>query len=58
MIVTPELCVTNGFRTKLGVIHQQGELNRIVVDEAHCISGKPPPSYPLSTKKDQKNTIY
>jgi len=38
--VTPELCTTHGFRAKLSVIHKQGELNRIVVDEAHCISGE------------------
>jgi len=37
--VTPELCTTPGFRAKLEVLHNDGELNRIVVDEAHCISG-------------------
>ncbi|KAI5841304.1 P-loop containing nucleoside triphosphate hydrolase protein [Tricharina praecox] len=38
LYVTPELCTTPGFRAKLGVLHKDGELNRIVVDEAHCIS--------------------
>ncbi|KAA8908132.1 P-loop containing nucleoside triphosphate hydrolase protein [Sphaerosporella brunnea] len=38
LYVTPELCATPNFRAKLAIVHKQGELNRIVVDEAHCIS--------------------
>ena len=38
LYVTPELCATDAFRRRLAVVHKQGELNRIVLDEAHCIS--------------------
>ncbi|KAI5819414.1 P-loop containing nucleoside triphosphate hydrolase protein [Pyronema omphalodes] len=38
LYVTPELCETPGFRAKLKWIYKQGELNRFVIDEAHCIS--------------------
>ena len=38
LYVTPELCSTDGFRRRLAVVHEQRELARIVVDEAHCIS--------------------
>ncbi|KAF8252820.1 ATP-dependent DNA helicase [Wilcoxina mikolae CBS 423.85] len=38
LYVTPELCETQNFRNKLRIVYQQGELNRIVIDEAHCIS--------------------
>ena len=38
LYVTPELCSTGGFRRRLVVVHEQRELARIVVDEAHCIS--------------------
>ncbi|KAF7508249.1 hypothetical protein GJ744_009394 [Endocarpon pusillum] len=36
--VTPELCATQNFRKLLTTIHQQGQLTRIAIDEAHCIS--------------------
>ena len=36
--VTPELCATASFRNLLTTIHQQGQLTRIAIDEAHCIS--------------------
>jgi RecQ family ATP-dependent DNA helicase len=36
--VTPELCETDNFRRHLLTIHAQGELNRVAIDEAHCIS--------------------
>ena len=38
LYVTPELCATNNFRDHLAKIHQQGQLVRIAIDEAHCIS--------------------
>ncbi|KAL1960220.1 hypothetical protein VTO42DRAFT_8763 [Malbranchea cinnamomea] len=38
LYVTPELCQTDSFRRTLKTIHSQGELNRIAIDEAHCIS--------------------
>jgi RecQ family ATP-dependent DNA helicase len=36
--VTPELCATPNFRRLLTTIHHQGQLTRIAIDEAHCIS--------------------
>lgn len=38
LYVTPEQCATEGFRKHLRVVHEQQELARIAVDEAHCIS--------------------
>lgn len=38
LYVTPELCSTDGFRKRLRLMYDQGQLARIVVDEAHCIS--------------------
>ena len=38
LFVTPELCSMPNFRKLLETIHHQGQLNRVVVDEAHCIS--------------------
>ncbi|EAQ86835.1 conserved hypothetical protein [Chaetomium globosum CBS 148.51] len=38
LYVTPELCSFDRFRERLKFVHQQKELARIVVDEAHCIS--------------------
>lgn len=38
LYVTPELCQTETFRRNLMTIHSQGELRRIAIDEAHCIS--------------------
>ena len=38
LYVTPELCSQRYFREKLQVVYNQGELARIVIDEAHCIS--------------------
>ena len=38
LYVTPELCSTPRFRQKLELVHEQKELARVVVDEAHCIS--------------------
>lgn len=38
LYVTPELCLTESFRRNLLTIHSQGELRRIAIDEAHCIS--------------------
>jgi RecQ family ATP-dependent DNA helicase len=38
LYVTPELCSSAYFRKKLEVVHEQKELARIAVDEAHCIS--------------------
>lgn len=36
--MTPEFCQTDSFRKCLKTIHSQGELTRIAVDEAHCVS--------------------
>jgi len=38
LYVTPELCSGDFFRKRLMLVHEQKELARIVVDEAHCIS--------------------
>ncbi|KZF25728.1 ATP-dependent DNA helicase [Xylona heveae TC161] len=38
LYVTPEFCMTTTFRKNLQTIHEQRELSRIAVDEAHCIS--------------------
>lgn len=38
LYVTPEFCSTETFRRNLTRIHAQGELNRVAIDEAHCIS--------------------
>lgn len=38
LYVTPELCSGDHFRRKLKVVHEQRELARVAVDEAHCIS--------------------
>lgn len=38
LYVTPEFCAMDHFRRVLRIIHEQRELARIAVDEAHCIS--------------------
>lgn len=38
LYVTPELCLAESFRRNVITIHNQGELQRIAIDEAHCIS--------------------
>lgn len=38
LYVTPELCATDHFRKLILKIHRQGQLTRIAIDEAHCIS--------------------
>lgn len=38
LYVTPELCMTENFRKILRRLHQQGQLIRVAIDEAHCIS--------------------
>lgn len=38
LYVTPEYCALDSFRRLLKTIYGQGELSRIAVDEAHCIS--------------------
>ena len=38
LYVTPELILTESFRIVLDTIYRQGELSRIAIDEAHCIS--------------------
>lgn len=38
LYVTPELCSLDHFRRRLRVVHEQRELARVAVDEAHCIS--------------------
>ncbi|ETN40475.1 uncharacterized protein HMPREF1541_04752 [Cyphellophora europaea CBS 101466] len=38
LYVTPELCSFDRFRKILLQVHRQGQLTRIAIDEAHCIS--------------------
>jgi len=38
LYVTPEMCAAETFRRLLHIVHTQGELARIAIDEAHCIS--------------------
>lgn len=38
LYVTPELVLTEYFRGVLATIYRQGELSRVAIDEAHCIS--------------------
>ncbi|KAK2749601.1 hypothetical protein FQN57_005823 [Myotisia sp. PD_48] len=38
LYVTPELCQTEFFRNSIRTVHSQGELARIAIDEAHCVS--------------------
>jgi RecQ family ATP-dependent DNA helicase len=38
LYITPESCALDYIRRHLTIIHDQGELARIAVDEAHCIS--------------------
>lgn len=38
LYVTPELCSGEHFRRRLRMLHEQGQLARVAVDEAHCIS--------------------
>ncbi|KAA1469721.1 ATP-dependent DNA helicase [Dentipellis sp. KUC8613] len=38
LYITPEKLCTSNFMKILTQLHQRGELNRLVVDEAHCIS--------------------
>ena len=38
LYVTPEYCTLDHFRRCLRIVHEQRELSRIAVDEAHCIS--------------------
>ncbi|ORY42443.1 P-loop containing nucleoside triphosphate hydrolase protein [Leucosporidium creatinivorum] len=38
LYITPERLSSAPFRKKLRILHKQQELNRLVVDEAHCIS--------------------
>ena len=38
LYVTPELLQTENFRRRLLIVHRQGQLIRVAIDEAHCIS--------------------
>ncbi|KAK2858544.1 hypothetical protein FQN49_004627 [Arthroderma sp. PD_2] len=38
LYVTPEFCQTESFRRSILTVHQQGELTRVAIDEAHCVS--------------------
>ncbi|KAM0789144.1 hypothetical protein ACM66B_003197 [Microbotryomycetes sp. NB124-2] len=38
LYITPERLASANFHKQLKVLHRQNELNRLVVDEAHCIS--------------------
>src|SRR5438874_3986956 len=38
LYVTPELCAMDHFRKLLNTIHTQGQLIRVAIDEAHCVS--------------------
>ena len=36
LYVTPEYCAMDNFRRNLRIVHDQRELARIAIDEAHC----------------------
>ncbi|ANB11333.1 ATP-dependent DNA helicase SGS1 [Sugiyamaella lignohabitans] len=36
LYVSPELCAVDSFRKVVDTLYKQGELNRLVIDEAHC----------------------
>lgn len=38
LYVTPELCQMETFRRNLQTVHRQGQLTRVAIDEAHCVS--------------------
>ena len=38
LYITPEYTLTESFRRHMQAIHAQGELARVAIDEAHCIS--------------------
>ncbi len=38
LYVTPELVLTESFRNVLKIVYKHGELSRIAIDEAHCVS--------------------
>lgn len=38
LYITPEYTLTESFRKHLNTVYTQGELSRIAIDEAHCIS--------------------
>ncbi|KIX10637.1 uncharacterized protein Z518_01721 [Rhinocladiella mackenziei CBS 650.93] len=38
LYVTPELCATKRFQNLILLVHRQGQLVRVAIDEAHCIS--------------------
>lgn len=38
LYVTPELCAFDRFRNIIKQIHRQGQLTRVAIDEAHCVS--------------------
>lgn len=38
LYITPELAATSSFRALLGSLHERGKIQRIAVDEAHCVS--------------------
>ena len=38
LYITPELAATTGFRGLLRSLHERGKIQRIAVDEAHCVS--------------------
>lgn len=38
LYITPELAATSGFRALLSSLHERGKIERIAVDEAHCVS--------------------
>lgn len=38
LYITPELAATKGFRVLLDLLHQKGNMARIAIDEAHCVS--------------------
>ena len=38
LYITPELAATKGFRVLLDLLYQKGNIARIAIDEAHCVS--------------------
>lgn len=55
LYITPELLAMPPFRKVLTTIHQQGQLIRVAIDEAHCIRYAFKPSFYLSTTDSLAN---
>jgi hypothetical protein len=61
LYVTPETFRTEGFMRNLRIVHEQGELNRLVVDEvrpsAHSAKAAASRAYPVAFRHSQAHCI-